>query len=116
MKINKSAILALALSMSFVVTNTALAAEENVAPASEAASVAENSIGGKRFTRTRIWDSWTTNHSFRRKRRGWFRIKWRGAWVRNQWRWRTRRFNSSSTYKWGRNNRRRIFESCWSII
>lgn len=46
MKINKSAILALALSMSFVVTNTALAAEENVAPASEAASVAENSIGG----------------------------------------------------------------------
>lgn len=46
MKINKSAILALALSMSFVVTNTALAAEENVDPASETASVAENSIGG----------------------------------------------------------------------
>lgn len=55
MKINKSAILALALSMSFVVTNTALAAEENVESASETASVAENSIGGgKRFTRTRI--------------------------------------------------------------
>lgn len=72
MKINKSAILALALSMSFVVTNTALAAEENVDPASETARVAENSIGGgKRFTRTRIWDSWrTNNHSFRRKRRG----------------------------------------------
>lgn len=46
MKINKSAILALALSMSFVVTNTALAAEENVDSASETASVAENSIGG----------------------------------------------------------------------
>lgn len=46
MKINKSAILALALSMSFVVTNTALAAEENVDGASETASVEENSIGG----------------------------------------------------------------------
>ena len=55
MKINKSAILALALSMSFVVANTALAAEENVDTASETASVEENSIGGgKRFTRTRI--------------------------------------------------------------
>lgn len=87
MKINKSAILALALSMSFVVANTALAAEENVDTASETASVEENSIGGgKRFTRTRIWDSWRTKNSFRRKRRkwrrrSWLRIKWRRAWV-----------------------------------
>lgn len=46
MKFNKSAILALALSMSFVVTNTALASEENPDPALEKVNVVENSIGG----------------------------------------------------------------------
>lgn len=46
MKIKKSAILALALSMSFVVTNTALAAEENPDGALETTSVSEKSIGG----------------------------------------------------------------------
>ena len=54
MKIKKSAILALALSMSFVVTNTSLAVEENPDGALETTSVSEKSIGGgKRFTRTR---------------------------------------------------------------
>ncbi len=54
MRLNKSAILALALSMSFVVTNTSLAAEENPDGALETTSVSEKSIGGgKRFTRTR---------------------------------------------------------------